>query len=388
AYWDGGADGGVGALLAQPLRDSSWALLVAAPVLLLWLLAPTVAWWMSRPLVEHILQLNRAQTVFLRQLARRTWGFFERFVTAQDHWLPPDNFQEHPVAVLAHRTSPTNMGLALLANVSAYDFGYLSAGGLLARSSNALHAMQTLERHAGHFFNWYDTLTTRPLPPRYLSAVDSGNLCGHLLTLRPALLGLLDQRVLHARVFEGLLDAVGNLQDAMGQQEGVPLTQAVAELLQTLAAAQDAPPTSLHSAAHTLDGLHAGIKQLLECLQADPLLAQHPGVNQWASALQAQCQDVQSDLLVWLQDPNAHAPDRDSGVPTLRQLAEQGQAAARVRMAQIQALADLAGSLAQADYSLLYDQARHLIAVGYNVDEHRRDSGYYDLLASEARLCS
>ena len=378
----------VSALLAGPARDPALALLVAAPVLLLWLLAPTVAWWMSRPLVEHILQLNRAQTVFLRQLARRTWGFFERFVTAQDHWLPPDNFQEHPVAVLAHRTSPTNMGLALLANVSAYDFGYLSAGGLLARSANALHAMQTLERHAGHFFNWYDTQTTQPLLPRYLSAVDSGNLSGHLLTLRPALLGLLDQRVLHPRVFEGLLDAVGNVQQEMGRQAGVPLTQAVAELLQALAAAQDAPPTSLHSAALTLDGLHAGIQQLLERLPADPALAQHPGVNQWAKALQAQCQEVQSDLLVWLQDPNAHAPGRDSGVPTLRQLAEQGQAAARVRMAQIQALADLAASLAQADYSLLYDQARHLIAVGYNVDEHRRDSGYYDLLASEARLCS
>ena len=78
----------------------------------------------------------------MRTAARKTWGFFETFVGAEDHWLPPDNYQEHPVAVVAHRTSPTNMGLALLANLAAYDFGYLTAGALIERTDKALATMR------------------------------------------------------------------------------------------------------------------------------------------------------------------------------------------------------------------------------------------------------
>ena len=94
------------------------------------------------------------------------------------------------MGVVAHRTSPTNMGLALLANLAAYDFGYLSAGELMERTDKAFATMQGLERHRGHFYNWYDTHSLKPLPPLYVSTVDSGNLAGHLLTLRPGLLAL------------------------------------------------------------------------------------------------------------------------------------------------------------------------------------------------------
>src|SRR5205823_13413813 len=98
--------------------------------------------------------------------------------------------QEVPVGTVAHRTSPTNMGLALRADLAAYDFGYLSAGRLVERLSNALRTMHLLDRHQGHFYNWYDTQSLQPLAPRYISSVDSGNLAGHLLTLRAGLLSL------------------------------------------------------------------------------------------------------------------------------------------------------------------------------------------------------
>ena len=146
------------------------------------------------PGAQHALTTH--QTIFLRKLARKTWAFFEQFVGPDDHWLPPDNYQEHPVATVAHRTSPTNMGLALLANLSAYDFGYMSAGQLIERTTNAFHTMEALERHRGHFYNWYDTQSLKPLLPTYVSTVDSGNLAGHLLTLRPGLLALPDQKIL------------------------------------------------------------------------------------------------------------------------------------------------------------------------------------------------
>ncbi|MGD8309033.1 MAG: cyclic beta 1-2 glucan synthetase, partial [Chromatiales bacterium] len=163
------------------------ALDVAGPFLVLWLASPAVAWWISLPLERREPRLTSGQTRFLGRIARKTWAFFDTFVGPEDHWLPPDNFQEYRVATLAHRTSPTNMGLALLANLSAYDFGYIPAGRLVARTAHTLEAMAGLERHRGHFFNWYDTQSLRPLHPAYISTVDSGNLAGHLLTLRAGL---------------------------------------------------------------------------------------------------------------------------------------------------------------------------------------------------------
>ncbi len=166
---------------------------VAGPILGLWFASPAIAWWISRPLVRRAARLTADQTLFLQKISRKTWAFFETFVGPEDHWLPPDNYQEHPVAGVAHRTSPTNMGLALLANLAAYDFGYISAGRLVERTANALHTMAALERHRGHFYNWYDTQSLQPLLPTYISTVDSGNLAGHLLTLRAGLLALPDQ---------------------------------------------------------------------------------------------------------------------------------------------------------------------------------------------------
>ena len=153
----------------------------------LWFISPGVAWWISEPLSRREARLTSDQINFLRKISRKTWGFFETFVGPEDHWLPPDNYQEHPLAKVAHRTSPTNMGLALLANLSAWDFGYISAGQLIDRTANAFRTMEAMERYKGHFYNWYDTESLKPLLPMYISTVDSGNLAAHLLTLRAGL---------------------------------------------------------------------------------------------------------------------------------------------------------------------------------------------------------
>src|SRR5205807_129403 len=129
-------------------------------------------------------------------------------VGPDDHWLPPDNVQENPEIRIAHRTSPTNMGLALLANLAAYDFGYVSCGQLLMRTKEAFASMAGLDRHAGHFYNWYDTQTRAPLAPLYISTVDSGNLAGHLMTLRPGLLALCDDPMVNRHWVAGLRDTL------------------------------------------------------------------------------------------------------------------------------------------------------------------------------------
>jgi len=142
--------------------------------------------WISRHLPSPIgAEFSDLQVVFLRMPARRTWGFFETFVGPDSNWLPPDNYQEEPILVVANGTSPTNMGLYLLSSLAAHDFGYISTGVLIERLGRTLRAMGNLDRFHSHFYNyWYSTRELFPLQPLYVSTVDSGNLAGHLLTLK------------------------------------------------------------------------------------------------------------------------------------------------------------------------------------------------------------
>jgi cyclic beta-1,2-glucan synthetase len=159
------------------------ALPVAAPVLTLWVLAPLLAYRLSQPMVRKEVELGPEDRKFLLGVARRTWKYFEAFMGAEDHGLPADNFQEGPEARVAHRTSPTNIGMGLLSTLAAHDLGFITTAELINRIDAALTTMEGLERHEGHLFNWYDTLNLAPLPPRYVSTVDSGNLAGALMTL-------------------------------------------------------------------------------------------------------------------------------------------------------------------------------------------------------------
>ncbi|HEU4731152.1 MAG TPA: hypothetical protein VFT22_24835, partial [Kofleriaceae bacterium] len=167
--------------------------IAAAPCLAAWALAPLWSWWLSRPIAAAGPQLAAVERTFLRTVARRTWRFFEVHVTAGDHFLPPDNVQDDPPRGAAHRTSPTNIGMSLIGNLAAYDFGYLSAGELIARTTQTFATLDRLQRYRGHFYNWYDTTTLEPLHPLYVSTVDSGNLAGHLLTLAGGLDELADR---------------------------------------------------------------------------------------------------------------------------------------------------------------------------------------------------
>jgi cyclic beta-1,2-glucan synthetase len=182
------------------------ALPVALPLLTLWVAAPLIAYALSRPVPTRRVVLGLEDRQFLESVARKTWGYFETFVGPEDHSLAPDNVQLVPELTVAHRTSPTNIGMALLATVAAHDFGFIDADDFAARIDATLTTVESLERHEGHLLNWYDTRTLAPLPPAYISTVDSGNLASALLTLSVALRGLhLDD--LAARAV-GLFDAM------------------------------------------------------------------------------------------------------------------------------------------------------------------------------------
>ena len=367
------------------------ALAVAGPILGLWFFSPVIAWWISRPLTRRGARLSADQAFFLRKISRKTWAFFETFVGPEDHWLPPDTYQEHPVAGVAHRTSPTNMGLALLANLSAHDFGYLSTEQLIERTTNAFHTMGALERYRGHFFNWYDTQSLKPLLPIYISTVDNGNLAGHLLTLRPGLLALPDQKILGARLFDGLSDTlmilVGILADAAeGAAPGVYAPAGLAHLQRNLESAYNSPPTTLMAARLCLDQLTTFAEEVVAGVDALDT-AGAGSDNQaawWARAFAGQCRAALDELT--LLDPlTVRGIDK---IPTLRELAGLGNQRAIERIAAIERLALQSSELARMEYDFLFDKERHLLTIGYNVGERRLDASYYDLLASEARLYS
>lgn len=207
------------------------SLLAAAPLLLAWLLAPELALRISRPTTVKRPPVNEAERRELRLLARRTWFFFQQFMGPDDHWLPPDNYQEEPLAVLARRTSPTNIGLGLLSVLSAYDFGYLDLDSLLARLHNTLERMNGMERYRGHFLNWYETRELRPLHPRYVSTVDSGNLAASLLVLASGLEALQDRPRSGRRLLAGIVDTLGVLAETLEPADGARVSEAAREVI-------------------------------------------------------------------------------------------------------------------------------------------------------------
>ena len=375
--------------------------LFSAPVLLLWLMSPVVAWWISKPLVSPAPDLTVVQRAFLRTSARRTWRFFEEFVGPQDNWLPPDNFQDYPAPAIASRTSPTNMGMSLLANLAAYDFGYIPAGEFLRITGLTLSTMEKLERYRGHFYNWYDTRTLNPLRPLYVSSVDSGNLAGSLLTLQAGLAELKDQPVLSSCPFQGLMDTLQVLAEHLPSSPDPDLAKKITYLQDTLASpATNGPPWSLASADSVLEEIHRIGGGLVDWLPGD--IDIDGELYYWAQAFDRQSRALRDDLRFLVSDPR-----RFGNIPTLLELAGEravdtvaassvGAAAADVsrypgaveRLRIIDNLVDRCRELSAMDFEFLYDTSRCLLAIGYDVGERRRDPSCYDLLASEARLAS
>lgn len=206
------------------------SLLAPAGILLLWMIAPVVVYWINRPIIDDSEPLADGDIKLLRQVARCTWGFFERFVGPDDYWLPPDHFQETPEAKIAHRTSPTNIGLFLTSVLSAYDLGYLGHIGLTTRLNMTLESMTHLERYRGHFFNWYNTLTREALPPYYVSTVDSGNLAACLIVVSQACQNMKDEPVFRWELLQGYLDSLTSLADVLSTIRNVETPKGIKEV--------------------------------------------------------------------------------------------------------------------------------------------------------------
>jgi cyclic beta-1,2-glucan synthetase len=359
------------AALVGSVRPGMWR--VAAPFLALWLLSPALAVALSLPpAIAGRLAPGDPDRRTLRLIARRTWRYFEEFVTAEDHSLPPDNFQQDPQPVVAHRTSPTNLGLYLLATVSARDFGWIGTREVAERLEATLATMGRLQRFRGHFYNWYDTRDLRPLEPRYVSSVDSGNLAAHLLTVAAACREFVDDAAAAPTRVAGVTDGLELAFEAYAAvpelQRGPPPTwPRLSSALEALSAAlrDDAAWRAQPSSQLTLIASHATALHGLSST-----LAAGPG------------QDALTDLQFW-----TGATARAIGA--WQQDAAQTEHEFRLLNQRLTALHATANAMYEAmQFGFLLDPERALLAIGYRVEEGTRDPSCYDLLASEARLAS
>lgn len=338
---------------------------VAAPFVLAWLLAPAVADWVSRPPRDAgSLRIKPAEAASLRLIARQTWRFFETFVTEADNMLPPDNFQEAPTPVVAHRTSPTNLGLLLLSTAAAREFGWIGTAEAVERIEATLATMERLQRFRGHFFNWYDTSDLRALEPRYVSTVDSGNLAGHLIALANACGAWRIRGAVQPDGARGASDSLDLAREALTALSDDRRTHLVtrAELVRAfdeLAAALSDAPLRLE-AARTLAETAVDLARTLASERADPESA---------------------DMLFWIEAAHRTVAShhRDAGTDRMRDDLDR-------RLLTIETSARAMASAMEFDF--LFDESRRLLSIGFLVSEDRLDLNCYDLLASEARLAS
>ncbi len=385
---------------------ASHALYIAGPIIALWLSAPLITWFVSQPLARKLAELSYEQTIFLQKLTRKTWAFFEEFVTEGDNWLPPDNFQEQPVAVIAHRTSPTNIGLSLLASLTAYDFSYITMSQMLDRIGHTFGSLSKMERYHGHFYNWYDTSTLAPLRPRYISSVDSGNLGGHLLTLRQGLVSVADQPILGDNLFDSLRNTLRILADTVNKRDFAVLK----EFKSVLEEVCEHQPADLYEARAALERMQEKYNNVSRHLQTDSNSKTHYWKQALANQISSPLEEMRL-LTPWIftSAPSAIATSQSiPAIPTLRDLTRisladaahtsqpwvaeynaaiaTGRDNAKTRIAQAESLIAQCEDFADMEWDFLYDKNKRLLTIGYNTDEHRMDASYYDLLASEARL--
>ncbi|MDB5792172.1 MAG: cyclic beta 1-2 glucan synthetase [Massilia sp.] len=391
------------------------ALFAAAPLLLLWFLSPVIAWWVSQPGDRAAPALADSQALFLASVARRHWAYFDTFAGPGDNWLAPDSMQEHPHARVTHRTSPTDIGIGLLANLTAWDFGFIAQAEVLARVRAAFDSMALLARHRGHFCHWYDTQTLAPLQPMMVSTIDSGNLAAHLLTLAAGLEALADAPVGSSRSLAGMRATLQVVEDhAQEAAGGMPpaLREAIARCRSVL---QPGPARKTDTLPDLLDRLGSAAQAASAIGRALPEGA-GALLCDWSARFEADCHAAWADLLAlvpWMPAAQEYVFEASlTRIPTLRELAtytrppaaadavadpagealaamvEEGAATARARLDDIRELAQRARAFADMDFGFLYQSDTGLLASGYNASTDEPDPASCDLLASEARLAS
>ncbi|WP_417700710.1 GH36-type glycosyl hydrolase domain-containing protein [Pseudophaeobacter sp.] len=402
----------------------------ALPLLVLWILSPEIAYLICRPWQPAEDSLSDIDVAWLRHIARRTWAYFETFAGPEDNWLAPDNYQTDPEAKIAHRSSPTNIGMQFLSSITALDLGHVGLRDLAQRTEYTLEALERIERHQGHLVNWFDTRTLLSLEPRYVSTVDSGNLSVSLLTLREGFIEVANGPALSRSLWDGFIDTLGVLAEATGDLPTEPsqvigarirvlceraeaarddpagwrralcrsleedLPKLSGAILKALDATPGADPEELHfwfeRSRHHAASFMRDLDTLCPWLVIDGWMKLEEHAGEVAKML---CPDMPlaqlEDALKRLQDGIEDLVKTGVDGTELQAAISAGQSAQVALRDNLLALAQKADGLAMGmDFTFLYDRETRTFFIGYNLSFDRMDDHRYDLLASEARLAS
>lgn len=339
-------------LLVTAIHNPS-NLKVTLPLSLFWFSGPFWAFWLSKPLTIKKTVLTNAEEQEFRLLAAQLWDFFEDFVGAQDNWLPPDNFQVDPPNGIAHRTSPTNIGLLIISTIAARDFGFVTTTTMLERLEKTIKTVEMLPKWQGHLYNWYDTIALTPLQPCYISAVDSGNLVAYLLTAKEGIREYLKKSLVDHRAVQGMLTILA------GVKLQTPLLTNWIMSLERIAG-----PASF-SLLEWYKFLRAVASQ--RDLPAKVVVRVQLALEELNSLVPSLTTTTQVAKKSWEMDEIA-----------LNNLRERGKSL----MERLERL------IAATDFKPLYDEKANLLTLGFNEKTKIRETIYYDQLASEARQAS
>jgi hypothetical protein len=394
----------------------------ALPILVLWASSKLVSVWLNRPPQHYRSEASDKDKHFLRTAAVRTWRYFAEFSTHEHNWLIPDNVQEEPFLV-APRVSPTNVGLLLNARQVAWALGYLTSQELVDLSAKTLRTLRGMQRYRGHLFNWYDTRTLDPLPPLFVSSVDSGNLVASLWTLQQGCLQILEEPALRPELAEGFLDYLRVLTElkafpaalfhkieekSKGDNWEQSLLRFPRKALARISATENAGKHEnalmwfssqglerlQHFAQSTvrltpwklLDFADLRNQQVIDPPPDNVSLKMLPeALTRFESRLQRALDDL----------PSADAgqeKDQNSRRVLLRRLLSMvsGARMDAARLVQeLQAVSTEAGRLAdEMSFAFLWSRRRKLLSIGFDGGEKILHDACYDLLASEARTAS
>ncbi|CUP98578.1 GH36-type glycosyl hydrolase domain-containing protein [Clostridium baratii] len=314
---------------------------------LLWVFSPLIAYEISKIDKKLRYSIKEKDYIYLREISRRIWAYYEDFINEENNYLAPDNYQEKPFKGVAHRTSPTNIGMGLITNIVSYDLGYISINTVIDRLEKILGGMNKLSKYKGHYLNWYDTTTCEPLYPRYVSTVDSGNLLGYLYVLKETLEEYKNNPLIRREEIQSLKDTykILNIKDNVNI-----------------------------SKYKTIDDYKIILKNELEKVKMLEDEKDDEEYNYWINKLTNEIEQK----LIWADNLNKNNEDSIAKVKELVPLKE--------RIDNV--IKDIELIMKDMDFTVLYDKKRELFSIGYNLEEDSLGSSYYDLLASESRIAS
>jgi cellobiose phosphorylase len=414
-------------IIAITMRPSAIILLLA--LFLFWGIAPYLAYLISLDKKELSYKATEEEVLMLHRVSRKTWRYFEELVDSRNHFLAPDNYQEDPLRGVAHRTSPTNIGIGLLAILSARDFGYITTSEMIDMINNTISTITSLEKWEGHLYNWYDTKTLRPLHPEYISTVDSGNFLCFMVSLEQGLEEHLQRPLIDHMFLQGIKDTI-----LCGGKEGLLVyKKMLASILLNRDEAVDliwwskllenlADEILFHVSKESV-WKNKYVQLVTKCQQE--VFTFFPWIDLLKRVPQVfLTQSYPQDIDVLVQNllamssnaaPLSELPsiykDSIECANTLIDLIAQNQpqefpvalawlnewkdvlqnATLEVERL-IMELSSLKDQIAQLNQSMnflpLFSKKKQLFSIGWNIDEDKLSNSYYDLLASEARQTS